>query len=468
MLALCINHDFVLSNSASGQCSLTSLTRRQGRSYPWTQEYRVLLRSTSFQFRAMKPSCPPFSTVSIHNLDYRAAYADAAPDFEVFAFGIHTGRDDSPEVWKDPSHRQSKLQAAMADPMWFCANVAFAEAMKNQTLYNSHEKSDVIVKYQSKALSDLRRRLVADKDTDVLLWTITILMCLDISFSDFESWKAHTEGLERILSMRGGLESLNNNVYLKHKIIGFNMFWNNKQLAIATSQTSSKYPTHPFPPHICIAISKLPRELSDLALDGCFNTALISLMADVASVSSKLCGPDEKKGEDLRRLKLLGYELEELFRIATLSQLEKLVIAALVDYCVSMDSDRGLHWLLMGALRMRISYLWCKGVTYIKKYAKAFIWAGAMLAACSEMSSLTFRLGSNVLSLCSEHHALDKAYVLTTCRQFLWDDFLTDKLEQKFDFDSTPSDRTSSLSISPSPTTTTPSAQTIKRSPSTG
>lgn len=349
----------------------------------------------------------------------------------------------------------------MADPMWFCANVAFAEAMKDQTLHNARTKSDVIVKYQSKALSDLRRRLVADKDTDILLWTITVLMSLDISFADFESWKAHTAGLERIMNMRGGLESLNNNTYLKQKIIGFNMFWNNKQMAIATSQTSSTYPTHPFSPEICVAISKLPRALSDLALEGYFNTALISLMADIISVSSKLTGPDQKRDEDLRRLKLLGYELEELFRIDSLSELEKLIVAALVDYCISVDTDRGLHWLLMGALRMRISHMWCKGVTYVRAYAKAFIWAGALLAACSEATSLTFRLGANVLSLCATHHTLDHTFVLTTCRQFLWDDFLTDKLEQKFDFDSTPSsvasDRTSTASsrtsISPTPVT---------------
>lgn len=356
----------------------------------------------------------------------------------------------------------------MSDPMWFCANVAFAESMKDHTLYDTREKTDVIVKYQSRALSDLRRRLCEETDIDILMWTITILMCIDISFADFDSWKAHSEGLDRMVSMRGGLESLNSSPYIKHKIIGFNMFWNNKQLAIATSQKSSKYPTHPFPPSICVAISKLSQEFADLALDGAFNITLLTLMADVSSISAKFSDSEGKKAEDLRRLKLLGYELEELFRMESLSQLEKLVISALVDYCVSVDNDRGLHWLLLAAIRMRISYLWCHGATYVKRHAKAFVWAGAMLAACSETSALTFKLGANVLSLCSEHHALDKSYVLTTCRKFIWDDFLTEKLEQKFDFDCTPSDRSVSLSVSPTPTTRLPSSDGLKRSSSLG
>lgn len=363
-----------------------------------------------------------------------------------------------------------KLQAAMSDPMWFCANVAFAEAMKDQTLHDAREKTDTVIKYQGKALSDLRRRLSAEADVDLLLWTITILMAIDISFSDFASWKAHTEGLDRMIAMRGGLESLNNNPYVKHKIIGFNVFWNNKQLAIANSQVSSSYPKHPYPPDVCVAIAKLPRELADLALDGCFSVSLLKLMADVSSISSKLYAAEEMRAEDLRRLKLVAYELEELFRIKNLTPLEKLLIAALADYSVSVDNDRGVHWLLFSAVRMRISYLWSHGVPYTKRHAKVLIWAAALLAACSEMSAVTFKLGSNILSLCSEHHVLDKAYVLSTCRQFIWADFLTEKLEQKFNFDCTPSDRSVSLPVTPSPTPMIklPSRESSTRSPSTG
>ncbi|ETN37143.1 uncharacterized protein HMPREF1541_08133 [Cyphellophora europaea CBS 101466] len=376
--------------------------------------------------------------------------------FEVFSFAIHAHKSDAPDGWQDRSGFQEMLQEAMSDPMWYCANVAFAEGMKDRTLYDSRKKTDIILKYQHMALLELRRRLLADKDTEVLLWTITILMALDVTFGSYESWKAHFEGLDRIISMRGGLESLNGNMYLKTKVIGFNTFWLYKQVVMATVQDTSVYPKHPFPAEVCIAISKLPRELGDLALDGCFNCPLISLAADVCALSKKFQLDREKKSEDLRRLKVLGYELEELLKGTGLKHLEQLVAAALVDYCVSMDTDRGLHWLLTGALRMRISHIWCKGVTYNKKHARAYVWSASMLTACGETSSLTFKLGSKVLDLCAERETLDRAYVLDICRQYIWDESLTTKLDSKLDFDSTPSDRPKSLSKSPSPMVTLP------------
>jgi hypothetical protein len=370
--------------------------------------------------------------------------------FEVFAQSIHPGRDDSPESWKTASAQPSQLRV-WNDPMWFCANVAFAESMKNQTLYANREKTAIIAKYQNKALADLQVRLNKDTDLDVLLWTILILICVDISFYNFDSWKAHGEGLDRIIRMHGGLESMNSNPYLKQKIIGTNIFWNNKQIAIAMSRETTTYPKHPFPPDICVAISKLPRELADLALEGCFNNNLLTLMADACSIETRLRDPENRKIEDLRRIKLLAYEIDELFRIEGLSQLEQLVIAALVDYCVTLDSDRGVHWLLVGSVRMRISHLWCRGVKYVKEHAKAFIWAASVLAACSETTAVTFKLASNVLSLCSEYHVLDKEHVLLTCRQFMWADFLSEKLESKFDFSTKPADRANSASTSSSP-----------------
>ena len=37
---------------------------------------------------------------------------------------------------------------------------------------------------------------------------------------EVDSWKAHIAGLDRILALRGGLDSLNSNDYVKHKVRG--------------------------------------------------------------------------------------------------------------------------------------------------------------------------------------------------------------------------------------------------------
>lgn len=381
-------------------------------------------------------------------------------DFEVFACSMHPHKEDAPEAWQGTSFWSDRLQTAMADPMWFCAMIAFAEAMKNKTLHDSHEKTDIIIKYQSKAFMDLRKRLTSEKDNEMLVLTITVLMSIDIAFGSVESLKMHAEGLDRIIQARGGLESLNGNSYLKNKVIGFQLFWLSKQMALATTAVWPEYPEHPFSSELCITIAKLPRELGDLALSGVLNVNIIRLAADMSTIMTKINRDGTKRPEDLRRLKLLGYEMEECFKLRGMNQLERLICAALVDFSTILDSDRAQHWLLGGALRMNVSPLWCQGVKWEKKHSRFMIWGGAMLVACSETGSLTYRLGSDTLNTCMDHETLDRESILKICKVMIWDEVLTEKMDQKFDFVSTPSNRSTSASKSPSA-----SSRTLSDSP---
>jgi hypothetical protein len=372
--------------------------------------------------------------------------------FEVFKYQIHPYNTDAPKQWQHTAFSNDLLQTAMSDPMWFCANVAFSEGMKDRMMHDTCDKSEVVAKYQSRAFMDMSKRLVTDKDNDILLLTITVLMSIDILFGSTTSMKMHAEGLDRIIQLRGGLESINHLPYLKQKVIGFQQFWHSKQIAYATAETgTAKYPKHPFPPDLCIATSKLPKELAELALTGTISIALLRLVADVAALQSKFDRNGEKRPEDLRRLKILGYELESLYRIEGMNDIEKLIIAALIDYATWLDKDRAAHWLLGCVIRVRISPIYRNGVKWEKKYSKVLVWVGAVLTTCSEAGALSWRVGNTLLEKASEHETLDRDFTIKTCKQFIWDDVLTEKLEAKFDFETTPSTRRASSEKSPSP-----------------
>jgi hypothetical protein len=359
-------------------------------------------------------------------------------DAEIFVGCIHPRAEDAPDSWKGASYLEDVVPVAMADPMWFNANVAFAECIKDVALYNSGRKSDNVVKYQSKALNDLRRRLEINDVSWITLYTITILICMDIVIRAPEHWKLHNDGLERVLALEGGLESLNNKPFLKSKLIGFNAFWLNKQMAMAVAQPPTTYPKHPYLPELCTAIAKLPRAFAELTLDGSINTTLVMLLADTMVIANQFRKTGIKPSTELRRLKLCGYEIEELFRYRTMSHVEQIIAAALSQYCITMDDDRAQHWLLCGVIGINISNMWCRGVEYVEKHAEVITWAAAMMIACSETAALTYAFGAKLINSCAGKDGLQRDILLELVEDYLWDPILTEKMDAKYNFDVPP------------------------------
>lgn len=383
-------------------------------------------------------------TITVNNFPIpRTAQMASALQYylEVFMCKMHPHREDAPPAWRGNTFLTERIQTFMADPMWFCANIALAEGLKERAIHDSFDKTDMVIKYQSKAFMDLRRRLMSDPYNDILLVTITVLITIDMLFRSWDSMITHTAGLEQILALRGGIESLNDNAYLKYKVVGFQNFWLLKQKVVRkkadiTTTKASSYPAYPFSSQLCSTISRLPPDLANLACSGVLNINAIHRIADIASINTQLNLPNNPdRPHLLRRLKSLAYEVEELFTTPNMNQTDRLVIAALLDYCTNMDDDRSSHWLLGGMSRVNISPLFFKGLKWEKRFSKVMMWTGALLTACNEVNSMTWRLGLDALSLCAEHELLERGHLLGVCEGFVWCDALTVKLEEKFEFD---------------------------------
>jgi hypothetical protein len=269
---------------------------------------------------------------------------------------------------------------------------------------------------------------------------------------EVKQWKAHIDGIERILATRGGLESLNAEPYIKHKVIGyvadnrvqsmilispsFQLFWLYKQMSLGTAPEFASYPRHPFSPALCIAISKLPEPLSDLALDGCLCTDLITSMAPILSLARKFTIQGHKDREDVRRIKCLAYDLEELFTVADLTQLELLLLLALIDYAVTLDAERRQHWLIVGSCQINCARILFTGFNYNPSRHDLFLWIGAILTAAGESTLQTAKLGQKILSRCKKEYPFDRSTLLDNCSKYAWDSILTEKLDSRYDFNS--------------------------------
>ena len=388
------------------------------------------------QYLTQAPVCPSYIAVNFYPCEDSPEVKPAMQYyFEVFAYSVHPQKQ-VPLGWKPKDDFFDKrFQTTMADPMWFHANLAFAEAMKSMTLFGSRERSKEILDHAGKAVIQLRKRLSNDSNlafSETLILTITSLMSVDLVARDVKKWKMHIDGLEQILAMRGGLDTLT--PYVKHKVIGFQNFWLYKQMSISMEQQQVEYPRHPFSPELCASIAKMPNELSEMAMAGEINIALIKAMADVSAIAKRFTLSNEKPKEDLRRLKCLAYELEELHCLP-ITPLEQLIIAAACDYCMAIDDLRSAHWLLVGALQVTCSHLLFTGVEYDEKWYKVQIWSAAMLLATGEDQQQSFRLGNKILEACLKHHSLDRKYVVATCESIMWDDVFSNKLDENFDYD---------------------------------
>ena len=220
-------------------------------------------------------------------------------------------------------------------------------------------------------------------------------------------------------------------------------------MSLGTAPEFATYPDHPFPAELCVHLSKMPDELAELALEGYLNVDLIKMMAPILTLSSKFAKERKKEREDLRRIKCLAYELEELFSITDLTQVELLLILGLIDYSVTLDAERRQHWLLVGSCQINCSRLLFTGIDYDPSRHDLLLWIGALFVACGEPTLQSARLGQKILDRCGRECRIDRSTVLATCQRFAWDDVLTEKLDARFDFDATSSISSRSSTVTP-------------------
>ncbi|KIX06294.1 uncharacterized protein Z518_04269 [Rhinocladiella mackenziei CBS 650.93] len=230
---------------------------------------------------------------------------------------------------------------ALENAPMFELMVTLAEASHSARLGKGRKPTrDVLIHY-GHGLRALRLNMErsAAPDDDATILTVLLLLGIALIYNDFAAFETHLTGLRQLVEMRGGVDNLGWDGFLKTSIVSLESLWayhENKKLNIAPTEAKIKleYPRHPFPPDLCALIAKLPEGFGELSLVGVFSFQMIKILSRMSEWINQL-----QHGRQEGALRLgdpdgtyfkQAHSCLELIGLPSLSLLEKILCCALV------------------------------------------------------------------------------------------------------------------------------------------
>ncbi|OAP64603.1 hypothetical protein AYL99_00575 [Fonsecaea erecta] len=166
------------------------------------------------------------------------------------------------------------------------------------------------VHYRGNAIAGLNERLKSTEATDdAALLTVTMLMTLEYLSGNQRGVVMHCNGLEKMLELRGPLSDDKSDSnwlkFIKHGLIAYKALG-----SFVTGQPPElprdsvgylretfqelhldqplSYPEPPFPPDLCIILSRLPTGLSELCVASRISVQMIKLLASISAATTLL------------------------------------------------------------------------------------------------------------------------------------------------------------------------------------
>ncbi|KIW03913.1 uncharacterized protein PV09_04756 [Verruconis gallopava] len=132
------------------------------------------------------------------------------------------------------------LSIGMADKDCFYITLAQASNSLSRFQGNPYPETPESIRFYSKAVKALNKRISCDADrtSDGVVGTILGLAYLDMTYNKWERWRVHMNGLKRVLELRGGANTLQSSYELQ-----MTTFWND----ISGSLTLDSTPWFPLP-----------------------------------------------------------------------------------------------------------------------------------------------------------------------------------------------------------------------------
>ncbi|OQV07571.1 Fungal specific transcription factor domain-containing protein isoform 2 [Cladophialophora immunda] len=190
---------------------------------------------------------------------------------------------------------------ALENASMFELMVALAQASYDARRGNTREPTREVLVHYGKGVEALRLKMARSSacDDDATILAVMALLGIALIYNDFVSFETHLIGLRHLVEMRGGVDYLGWDGFLKNSITGLESLWayhENKKLRISTTEASIKlqYPRHPFPPDLCTLIAKLPDGFREVALSGSLCVQIITMLSYVSEWVKQLQGPRKK------------------------------------------------------------------------------------------------------------------------------------------------------------------------------
>lgn len=216
------------------------------------------------------------------------------------------------------------------------------------------------------ALSNVRQRikLLGGRADAATLMAVNGLAILAGAMGDIPTFKIHAQSLEPLLRSAGGFEALGRFGFIKSLLLQWESQWAyqpHMRVTIfpnARARYVAEYPTMPFPTEVERLVTKLPEGFQELARKGELSRRTLEILGRCADVSSDhvLPGAREQYHSGHRRF-------ADFFEASPCimpgqegpSPLEKLVMQALILYCVHTWSPLRFDWGLYRGIRMDLT-----------------------------------------------------------------------------------------------------------------
>ncbi|OAP59112.1 hypothetical protein AYL99_06410 [Fonsecaea erecta] len=190
---------------------------------------------------------------------------------------------------------------ALENASMFELMVALAQASFDARRRNTREPTREVLVHYGKGVEALRLKMarISTCDDDATILAVMALLGIALMYNDFVSFETHLIGLRHLVEMRGGVDNLGWDGFLKNSIIGLESLWayhENKKMSISMNEASIKlqYPKHPFPPDLCTLIAKLPEGFGEMALTGNLCVQILTILSRVSEWVKQLQGPRKK------------------------------------------------------------------------------------------------------------------------------------------------------------------------------
>jgi Fungal specific transcription factor domain len=249
--------------------------------------------------------------------------------------------------------RRKFFEISMTHAIVLESILAICQAQLELRALPESQPSQIVMIHRGKALQMIQHKLKSSSTSDTLLIAVIGALAYDMIYSDWKSVEANLKGLRHLIMLRGGSEKLGLQGWFSYAYAWAELRWANHLAQIAPTQPeynplTLNYPSHPYPPNICLIISKLPIGFQEDSLASLLSTQVLKFLEEISEWTTRynlaIC---ENRTRDQSVYSLAGMRLANhgavILGSCNLKPKERLLCIGLLTYIVSFDGQQARH-----------------------------------------------------------------------------------------------------------------------------
>ncbi|EXJ64078.1 hypothetical protein A1O7_00414 [Cladophialophora yegresii CBS 114405] len=344
-------------------------------------------------------------------------------------------------VGQDLALLRSYIPFILHDRMVFSALAAVASFSANITSTGSRDAPPESFRLYQSAVSQLRERLSreSERSSDAVIVTLSNLSGFEALSGNYDAVDMHTLGIKQVVALRGGVDQLGFEGFLKTMSIAWlNFYAARHSVSLVNDHFFPRdgaftYPEHPFDPDLCDTIAKFHPGLTNVALSGLLSHQVINLIAHINAweqdINAYLRESDVYNLHELSRSARNVTLCGEFLHKSGLSLIEQLLVIALMAFCYSTDTTRAMFYLTNAYLQIHCKFMRTLFIEVTERNEAFITWVGTTLVATFDPSGQPSLLGIQLLR--ARPNARNWQASVRLCESYFWNDALSLRLASK-------------------------------------